>query len=153
MTCLGTWQDWQPDRDWVRKMADNLGDEWKVCCPLSPAAASPKACNVLYANLSLSLRILNPRSLPPPPYPLRQQDDANPLTFVGDEWSDRRSLDQVCSLDQVFFCLRLFFPSLLPDHSPIGAGGVCESLLSVRRCVWRNRVRRRTCCCPSNSWL
>ena len=23
-------QDWQPDRDWVRKMADNLGDEWKV---------------------------------------------------------------------------------------------------------------------------
>mmetsp|Transcript_30919 Transcript_30919/g.49894 ORF Transcript_30919/g.49894 Transcript_30919/m.49894 type:complete len:278 (-) Transcript_30919:473-1306(-) len=44
-------KDWQPDRDWVRKMADNLGDEWK--------------------------------------------DDANPLTFVGDEWSDRRSLDQV----------------------------------------------------------
>ena len=23
-------QDWQPDREWVRKMADNLGDEWKV---------------------------------------------------------------------------------------------------------------------------
>jgi hypothetical protein len=29
-----TTQDWQPDRDWVRKMADNLGDEWQV----------PRAC-------------------------------------------------------------------------------------------------------------
>jgi hypothetical protein len=27
-----TTQDWQPDRDWVRKMADNLGDEWQVMC-------------------------------------------------------------------------------------------------------------------------
>jgi len=144
-------QDWQPERDWVRKMADNLGEEWQVLhsCIMLGARAPPRAGSGL--TLALSRLPLPKIAGGRKPAQVRgRRVERQKVARSGVRCTHRRAPSALLRAPA-----RPCHPrgrlalrprtgdscrSLNPQSVRAGAGGVCASLLPARRRLGRDRM-------------